>query len=207
MRFENLVMLTFAGKKKKLVPLEITCKSADCENDLHCFAQTKVMKIEHKNGHCRYCDAKLVDWKRTRKRNFEDVDYTFSALKCELWRHYYWHVDIDQKAINHAKRKGLIELKEAVYHRLQKYVGPAKPNYDGRQTPKSGNLIFYAQHATATCCRTCIEEWHGISKGQKLTEDQIKYFTELIMKYIVERMPSLVNDGERVAPLRHKFSI
>ncbi len=36
---------------------------------------------------------------------------------------------------------------------------------DGRQTPREGNTIFYAQHATASCCRTCIEYWHGIPKN------------------------------------------
>ena len=44
--------------------------------------------------------------------------------------------------------------------------------------------VFIAQHATATCCRSCLEKWHKISKGTILNEKKIKYITELIMIWI-----------------------
>ncbi|WP_240529380.1 DUF4186 family protein [Streptomyces antioxidans] len=34
-------------------------------------------------------------------------------------------------------------------------LAPAHQVKDGRQTPWGGHPIFRAQHATATCCRTC----------------------------------------------------
>lgn len=30
--------------------------------------------------------------------------------------------------------------------------------------------MFVCQHATAICCRGCIEKWYGIKKGRELTE-------------------------------------
>jgi hypothetical protein len=36
-------------------------------------------------------------------------------------------------------------------------LAPALPNNDGKQTPMRGHPVFIAQHATATCCRGCLE--------------------------------------------------
>jgi len=184
--------------KRKLEPLAITCSSADCERGLHCFRQTKKMKMSDQAGHCRYCGEELIDWRRVHKKDLADVNYTFKALKYELWRHYYWHIEIDERAINHARRKGSQGMREAAEKRIRNSVADAKPFRDGMQTPKEGNALYYAQHATATCCRKCIEDWHGIPSGQALTDDQIVYFVELIMLYIQERLPYLTTTGEFV---------
>jgi hypothetical protein len=195
-------MSTDRQTKKRLDPLKITCKSADCDSGLHCFSLTKKMKIADQTGQCRYCGAKLVDWKRIYKRDLTDADYTFKALKYELWRHYYWHIEIDEKAINHARRKGKAGMKEAAEKRIRNSVGDGNPYRDGMQTPRKGNALYYAQHATATCCRKCIEEWHGIPVGQALSDGQIEYFKELVMLYIEERLPFLTEQGEYIAPIR-----
>lgn len=39
----------------------------------------------------------------------------------------------------------------------------------GRQTPYRGHPVFVAQHAAATCCRTCLERWHAIPAGHTWT--------------------------------------
>ena len=190
--------------KKELKPLKITCTSTDCENNLHCFKATQRMKQKNEQGRCRQCGADLVDWKRVHKRNLSDIRHTFNSLKKECVRHHYWHKDIDRKAINHARRKGLIRLQEAAEHRIRKYVGPAEPYRDGIQTPSKGNSIYYAQHATACCCRKCMEYWHNIPLGRDLTEKEITYFTELVMLYINEKLSTLTIEGETVPPIRRK---
>jgi hypothetical protein len=190
--------------KLGLEPLKITCTSSDCTNNLHCFRATREMKAAKKTGQCRDCGAQLVDWSRIHKQDSHDAAYTFSALKFELIRHKFWHVEIDPKAINYAKRKGFSGLEPAVQSRIRKSVGSANPPRDGRQTPMegSGNVIHYAQHATASCCRKCMEYWHGIPQRRSLTEDEISYLAELAMLYIRERLPNLTQDGEKVPPIR-----
>jgi len=47
-----------------------------------------------------------------------------------------------------------------------------------------GHPAFLAQHATATCCRNCIQKWHGIEKGRKLTGEEIGFLVDLIMGWI-----------------------
>ena len=118
---------------------------------------------DEQRGKCRYCGADLVDWDRVHVRDFADVAYTFAALQNEMIRHHFFHNEIDEQAVRHAQRKGRTRLKDAARQRLAKYLAPANPARDGRQTPFEGNAIFYAQHATATCCRTCLPERPGDS--------------------------------------------
>ena len=195
-------MSTDQNREDDLKPLNIHCTSSDCQNGLHCFLQTKKMATENQEGRCRYCGVRLVDWRRVHKKDLADVEYTFTALKYELIRHHFWHLEIDQKAVNHARRKGRDGIRIAAEKRIGKYVGPAEPTFDGRQTPKSDNSIFYAQHATASCCRKCMQEWHGIPIGRKLLDEEVKYLTDLAMLYINERLPFLTKQGEKVPPIQ-----
>lgn len=181
-------------------PLDIKCTSADCENDLHCFKQLQRMTVDER-GKCRYCGVDLVHWDRLHVRDLADVAYTFSSLKHEMIRHHFFHKLIDEQAVRHAHRKGRELLRVAVRHRLQQYLAPANPARDGRQTPRRGNVIYYAQHATATCCRTCLDYWHDIPKGRMLTEDECAYCANLIYLFLDERLPNLAEGPIRVPKL------
>jgi len=185
-----------------LPPLKIKCTSTDCEKGLHCFKQTRKMKIANQKGQCRACGVELIDWDRVKRHDLTDIDYAFRALKFEFIRHYFWHVDFDQAALDHARRKGKSGMRLAAERRVRNSVGAAHPGFDGRQTPKKGNALYYAQHATASCCRQCIEEWHGFPKGEALTEDEIAYLSGLVMAYVEERLPDLTELGERVPARR-----
>jgi len=184
-------------------PLKIKCTDFDCDKDLHCFkAHRKMPKADH--GKCRACGADLVDWDRVHKRDFSDVTYTFEALQQELIRHHHFHKRIDDKAVRYARRKGRTLLMDAVRHRLEKYLAPASPPRDGYQTPFDGNPIYYAQHATACCCRTCLAYWHDIPKGRPLTEEEMDYCVELVELYFEQRLPQLGDDPEKVPPNRKR---
>ena len=63
---------------------------------------------------------------------------------------------------------------------VRKRLADAEPKNDGRQTPMRGHPVFIAQHATATCCRGCLEKWHQIEKGRSLTEEEIAYVVSVI---------------------------
>jgi hypothetical protein len=175
---------------QKPPPLAISCTSVDCDNDLHCFKKLQKMR-QDQLGHCRVCDADLIDWDRIHKRDLKDVSHTFKMLKHELIRHHFFHVVIDGHAVRHAQRKGRLLLKEATRDRLRKYLAPTEPPRDGRQTPMHGSSIFYGQHATATCCRTCLEYWHDIPKHRELTESEVEYCGKLIDLFLEQRLPAL----------------
>ena len=63
-------------------------------------------------------------------------------------------------------------------------LAPAEPRKDGRQTPWRNHPIFVAQHATATCCRGCLEKNHGITKGVALTPEQIDYVLSVLERWM-----------------------
>lgn len=63
---------------------------------------------------------------------------------------------------------------------IESRLAPAFPANDGKQTPWRNHPVFVAQHATATCCRGCLERWHGIAKGEALTDEEIQYVLTVI---------------------------
>jgi uncharacterized heparinase superfamily protein len=190
----------------ELKPLKITCTSTDCANNLHCFRLTKKLLSQGPSGRCRNCGVQLVEWSRVHKQDISDVSYTFQALRYELIRHHFWHIQLSQRAINYARRKGKRALRHAAEHQIRKLIGDAEHPREGRQTPREtsphANAIHYAQHATASCCRRCVAEWHGIVEGRALSEAEISYLTELAMLYINDRLPDLADDPCEVPKIR-----
>lgn len=195
-------MVTTTNPPGGLAPLKISCTSSDCDADLHCFKATRKLMKENKAGACRSCGVQLIDWPRLHDRSLNDVAFTFRELRRELIRHHFWHLAFDQKALNHAKRKGRRALYEAARQRIETSVTRAGMAFDGRQTPRSGNTLYYAQHATASCCRRCVEYWHAIPTDRDLTAEEAEYLTSLVIFYLDERLPELADDPMYVPPQR-----
>ena len=187
----------------KLAPLKVFCTSADCANGLHAFRPSRDMRGTLLEGACRVCKKMLIEWDRVHARDIEDVEHVFASLQVELVRHYFWHIAMPQRAIDYATRKGWSGLRERIPQQLRKLVGGSEPAWDGRQTPREDsnnvNPIHIAQHATASCCRKCIEVWHGIPKGQELDEIEIDYLSKLALLYLEKRLPDLGETGRSVS--------
>jgi hypothetical protein len=82
---------------------------------------------------------------------------------------------------------------EAIRRQAEQFIGtrvaPAEPCNDGRQTPYRGHPVFGAQHATATCCRSCLEKTHKIAGGHELTAADQRYVVDVIMRWIGRELP------------------
>ena len=85
---------------------------------------------------------------------------------------------------SYARDKGRHVIDRHAHEMLRARVGEAQPSNDGRQTPWRGHPVFTAQHATATCCRGCIEKWHGIAKGRPVTDAEVNRLADLVMAWI-----------------------
>ena len=79
------------------------------------------------------------------------------------------------------RRKGLDKVLEHAAEFIEQRLAPAEPANDGKQTPFRHHPVFIAQHATATCCRGCLEQWHSIQKGRPLTNKEKEYIL-LVLK-------------------------
>ena len=223
---------TAATPRRERKPLGLECKKTQCDKDLHCFLpppkmpktrqamsspvppgspgrpadQQPVEQTELPEGRCWNCGIYLVDWNRVHQQSLDDVRYTFHCLKYEVIRHKFWHKELDPWAVNNAIRRGRIAMPGYAEKRIRQSVGPAQPIKDGQQTKGEGDVLFYAQHATATCCRPCIEAWHGIPQGRELTDEEIAYFAKLLVLYVDDRMPDLNAERQKVPSIRTKGS-
>lgn len=96
-----------------------------------------------------------------------------------------------QKEIDYINQKGMDKIYSHACDFIRDRIAPAEPKNDGKQTPMRGHPVFIAQHATATCCRGCIEKWHKIPKGVELTPAQQEYLVSIIMEWIKHQMQSV----------------
>lgn len=180
-------------------PLKVKCSDSDCESGRHAFAPNRRKKDWAKSyeGQCRDCGTKLVDWDRVKRRDLTDVQGVFGELQHELIRHVFFHAEFEEETKAEAQRLGPEGLRLAVRPYLEKKVGPAQIWRDGTQTPKDGSAIHFGQHATATCCRKCIEYWHGIERGHELTAEELDYCAGLVCAYLDLRKKELFAKVDR----------
>ncbi len=80
--------------------------------------------------------------------------------------------------------KGFTVLEAQALRIITERLAPACPPKDGKQTPMKGHPVFLAQHATGTCCRSCLEKWHGIPRGRPLTEEETAYIVTHLLFWI-----------------------
>ena len=92
---------------------------------------------------------------------------------------------------SYVSEKGMDKVREHACDFIRKRLAPAEIANDGKQTPMRGHPVFVAQHATAICCRGCLEKWHHIPKGRELTETEQEYVVNVIMEWIRREMKKL----------------
>ena len=111
----------------------------------------------------------------------KDIDRLLDSLSRSKFRGSF-HLNTKMKL--YVKEKGLDKIKSDAHDFIIKRLN--NPVNDGKQTPmRQVHPVFIAQHATGTCCRGCIERIHNIPKGRELTNEEINYILEVIMKWIV----------------------
>lgn len=91
---------------------------------------------------------------------------------------------LKEKDILYIKEKGLDKIESHAYDFVNKRLKDITKINDGKQTPMKGHPVFISQHATATCCRGCLEKWHKIDKNKILTNYDIDYIVKIIMMWI-----------------------
>jgi hypothetical protein len=114
------------------------------------------------------------------------MDELFAALGRSEFRRRF---RLGAKEVEYLRQKGLATIREHTRDFITSRLANANPANDGRQTPMKNHPVFIAQHATATCCRSCLQKWHRIGKGKPLTPKQIDYLVEVISRWLTEQNP------------------
>lgn len=112
-----------------------------------------------------------------------DLDSLFDALAKSAFRRRF---RLGARELLYLHEKGLDEVSAQARELVEKRLASAAPHNDGRQTPFRGHPVFIAQHASATCCRSCLAKWHGIEAGKVLTEAERQHVVEAIRRWLRE---------------------
>ena len=111
------------------------------------------------------------------------IPLTLATPKISKFRSRFQLTEKDRQYI---QNKGIDTIRQHAFDFIKTRIAPQNPKNDGKQTPMRGHPVFIAQHATVTCCRSCIQKWHGIKKGKQLSDQEIQFIVELIMRWIEE---------------------
>src|SRR5437764_10822276 len=111
-----------------------------------------------------------------------DLDDIFTKLARSEFRSRF---RLRAKERDYLRSRGLDTVLEHAQKFIEERVAPADPPNDGKQTPMRNHPIFVAQHATAKCCRGCLEKWHGIPKGHALTTDEKAYILSVLRRWLI----------------------
>lgn len=107
---------------------------------------------------------------------------------------------LDEQEREYVNVKGMGTLRQHAFEFIRKRLAPAFPAKDGQQTPLKGHPVFIAQHATGTCCRGCLQKWHGISSGIALTNEDVDYIVNILMAWIQDQM----SENQKSSEIDHK---
>ena len=119
------------------------------------------------------------------KYDLENLGELFENLSKSNFRSKF---HLKEKDLIYIKQKGTEKIKSHAYDFIRARLSKSELSNDGKQTPMKGHPVFIAQHATATCCRKCLYKWHGIEKEKALTNEEIYYIVNVIMKWIQNEM-------------------
>lgn len=181
------------------IPLKIKCVMASCKQGRHCLDHRRRPRKgdgQTEPGHCRDCGTHILDLPDVEGRRYGDpheIVATSLDQQNELIRAHYWHVPIDLKAFKKAQRLGRRELLRRVAERVCTAL-IRMDAYAGRGTPYHGDVIAYAQHATAACCRRCAAYWHGLPSDSSPAPHHIDHVICLVRAYLDIRLPDLPED-------------
>ena len=91
---------------------------------------------------------------------------------------------LSQKDMTYLEEKGMEVMERHARDFVRQKLAPAEPVNDGKQTPMRGHPVFKAMHATACCCRGCLNKWYRVPLHKELTETEQEKIVRLLMAWI-----------------------
>jgi hypothetical protein len=121
-----------------------------------------------------------------------DVQDVLSRLSQSPFRS---RIHLGEKELDYLRGKGMNEVLKHAVEFIEKRLAPASPANDGKQTPWHNHPVFVAQHATATCCRGCLQKWHQIPKGRVLSLEEQQYIVAVIGTWLSQQAGAAAEKG------------
>ena len=111
----------------------------------------------------------------------QTIDEALNKLERSKFRAGFNLTDKDRQYL---EEKGEAVIRSHAEDFVRRRLAPAEPLNDGKQTPMRGHPVFRAMHATACCCRGCLNKWYKVPLHKELTEAEQQKIVNLIMAWI-----------------------
>ncbi|HEY0142015.1 MAG TPA: DUF4186 domain-containing protein [Thermoanaerobaculia bacterium] len=111
-----------------------------------------------------------------------DLDEVFRRLAASSFRRKF---RLEGRERAYLQTWGLPHVMKQAADIIRRRVAPEVIPNDGRQTPWRNHPVFVAQHATATCCRGCLEKNYGIARGHALTDEELRHVLAAIERWLL----------------------
>ena len=115
------------------------------------------------------------------ERGVRPLDEVFDRLPHSRFRSRF---RLGERERTYLEARGLSTILAHALDFIERRLAPAFPDNDGKQTPMRGHPVFIAQHATATCCRSCLSKWHDIPPGRPLSEADTAHIVAAIERWL-----------------------
>ncbi|MDR5762563.1 DUF4186 domain-containing protein [Caballeronia sp. LZ035] len=131
-----------------------------------------------------------------------DLDAVFAALARSAFRRRF---ALGVREGKYLGEKGIETVIAQAHDMIGKRLAPPAPPNDGKQTPMRGHPVFIAQHATATCCRSCLAKWHEIPAGRALDALERRHVVDAIERWLRTQPLPAAMPAEPESPQRSLF--
>ena len=109
------------------------------------------------------------------------IDEALDRLERSKFRAGFY---LTRKELAYLQEKGPDVIRRHAEDFVRQKLAPAEPLNDGKQTPMRGHPAFKAMHATACCCRGCLNKWYKVPLHRELTETERERIVDLLMAWI-----------------------
>lgn len=113
------------------------------------------------------------------------VDQALNRLQKSAFRAKFRLSEQDKAYV---RDKGMTVIRSHAADFVKSRLAPAEILNDGKQTPMRGHPVFVAQHATACCCRGCLNKWYHVPMNCQLSEIQQEKIVCLLTAWIQRQM-------------------
>jgi hypothetical protein len=110
-----------------------------------------------------------------------DIEAVFTVLARSTFRAGF---KLNARDLSYLQQKGIAVVLDHAEDFVRERLAPAVIANEGKQTPMQGHPVFVAQHATACCCRGCLQQWHAIPQGRELTLEEQAYIVVVLERWL-----------------------
>ena len=123
----------------------------------------------------------------------QTIDQALDKLEKSKFRSSFY---LTKKELAYLDEKGMDIVRNHAADFVRQKLSPADPVNDGKQTPMHGHPVFKAMHATACCCRGCLNKWYRVPLYRALNDSEQQKIVNLIMAWLERNRQKQVQKEE-----------